>query len=51
MVTEDPERRMSAFKLLGQIEEWRLEQGRPTGEPRHPDFASRLPWPPAEPGP
>ena len=31
--------------LLGQIEEWRLEHGRPTDEPRHPDLASGQPWP------
>jgi hypothetical protein len=49
MVTEDAKRRISAFKLLGQIEEWRLEHGRPTGEPRHPDLSSVQPWPPKEP--
>jgi len=42
-------RRNSAFTLLGQIELWRLEYGRPTGEPRHPDFASGQSWPPTEP--
>ena len=47
MVLQDPKRRKSAFMLLGQIEEWRLEHGRPTGEPRHPDLASGQPWPPA----
>jgi hypothetical protein len=51
MAIADEKRRKSAFSLLGQIEEWRLEHGRPTGEPRHPDFASGLPWPPTEPGP
>lgn len=45
MATEDKKRRKSAFTLLGQIEEWRLEYGRPTGEPRHPDLASGQPWP------
>jgi len=49
MVMEDEKRRKSAFVLLGQIEEWRLEYGRPTGEPRHPDLASGQPWPPKEP--
>ena len=49
MAIEDEKRRKSAFKLLGQIEKWRLEYGRPTGEPRHPDLASGQPWPPKEP--
>ncbi|HBH03321.1 MAG: hypothetical protein A2W08_07185 [Candidatus Rokubacteria bacterium RBG_16_73_20] len=49
MATEDKKRRKSAFMLLGQIEEWRLEHARPTGEPRHPDLASGQPWPPKEP--
>ena len=45
MVLQDPKRQKSAFMLLGQIEQWRLEHGRPTGEPRHPDLASGQPWP------
>jgi hypothetical protein len=45
----DPRRRRSAFSLLGQIEEWRLEHGRPFGEPRHPAFGAAGPWPPDEP--
>lgn len=45
MALQDDKRRNSAFMLLGQIEEWRLEYGRPTGEPRHPDLASGEPWP------
>ncbi len=49
MAIEDAKRRKSAFMLLGQIEEWRLEHGRPTGEPRHPDLASGQSWPPKEP--
>lgn len=49
MVNEDEKRRKSAFMLLGQIEEWRLEHGRPTGEPRHPDLVSGRFWPPKEP--
>jgi hypothetical protein len=49
MAIEDEKRRKSAFKLLGHIEEWRLEHGRPTGEPRHPDLASGQSWPPKEP--
>jgi hypothetical protein len=36
MVQTDPLRKRSAFALLGQIEVWRLEHGRPMDEPRHP---------------
>ena len=46
MVIEDDRRKKSAFSLLGQIEEWRLEYGRPTAEPRHPAVQSGEPWPP-----
>jgi hypothetical protein len=46
MAIEDERRRKSAFKLLGQIEKWRLKFGRPTSEPRHPDLASGQSWPP-----
>ena len=49
VVPEDEKRRKSAFMLLGQIEEWRLEHGWPTGEPRHSDLASGQFWPPKEP--
>lgn len=49
MANEDEKRRRTAFMLLGQIEEWRLEHGRPAGEPRHPDLASGQSWPPKEP--
>jgi hypothetical protein len=49
MVTRDDRRKKSAFALLGQIEQWRLEYGRPTGEPRHPAIRSGQPWPPNEP--
>ena len=48
MALGDPERHESAVLLLGTIEEWRLEHGRPTGEPRHPDLASGQPWPPPQ---
>lgn len=34
--------------LLGQLEEWRLEHGMPTGESRHPDLATGQSWPPEE---
>ena len=49
MAIEDEKRRKSAFKLLGHIEKRRLEHGRPTGEPRHPNLASGQPWPSKEP--
>jgi hypothetical protein len=49
MAVADEKRRRSAFILLGQIEEWRLQHGRPTDEPRHPDLASGEPWPPGNP--
>lgn len=48
MALEDPKRRKSAVILLGRIEVWRLEHGRPTDEPRHPDLASGQCWPPKE---
>jgi len=41
----DPVRKRSAFALLGQIEVWRLEHGRPMDEPRHPAIESGIPWP------
>ncbi len=50
MVPDDPKRRKSAFAILGQIEGWRLDHGRPNGEPRHPAVASGKPWPPNVPG-
>jgi hypothetical protein len=49
MAIEDERRRKSAFKLLGQMEEWRLEYGKPTSEPRHPNLASGQSWPPKDP--
>jgi hypothetical protein len=42
----DERRRKSAFALLAQVEEWRLEYGRPTGEPRNPAFEEGEHWPP-----
>jgi hypothetical protein len=42
-------RARSAYGLLGQIEEWRLEYGRPASEPRHPAYESGMPWPPPPP--
>jgi hypothetical protein len=45
MAKGDPIRKRSAFALLGQIEVWRLEYGRPAEEPRHPAIESEAPWP------
>jgi hypothetical protein len=45
MATKDEKRKISSLRLLAQIEEWRLEYGRPAGEPRHPAFNSGEPWP------
>lgn len=48
MSLEDGKRRKSAVRLLGQIEVWRLEYGRPADEPRHPNLASGQSWPPID---
>jgi len=45
MAQSDPVRKRSAFALLGQIEVWRLEHGRPMDEPRHPAIESGIHWP------
>lgn len=45
MAQTDPARERSAFALLGQIEAWRLEHGRPMDEPRHPAIESGSSWP------
>ena len=49
MANGDAKRLKSAFELLAQIEEWRLERDRPAGEPRHPELESGAPWPPSAP--
>jgi len=46
MAIEDTKRRKAATALLGLIEQWRLDYGRPSDGLRHPDFASGHPWPP-----
>jgi len=46
MAKKDERRKKSALRLLSQIEEWRLEYGRPAGESRHPAVGSGEPWPP-----
>jgi hypothetical protein len=45
MAQTDPLRKRSAFALLGQLEVWRLEHGRPMDEPRHPAIESGAYWP------
>jgi hypothetical protein len=45
MAQTDPLWKRSAFALLGQIEVWRLEHGRPMDEPRHPAIESGIHWP------
>ena len=49
MATRDDRRRMAAFSLLGKVETWRLEHGRPTGESRHPAFGCGELWPALDP--
>jgi HEAT repeat protein len=49
MAKHDPRRTRSAHRLIAQIEEWRLEYGRPPSEPRHPAIDSGEMWPPIEP--
>ncbi|MEO5924803.1 MAG: hypothetical protein ABIR70_13350 [Bryobacteraceae bacterium] len=46
LARNDPRRAQTAYNLLAQIEEWRLEYGRPASEPRHPRFDSGEHWPP-----
>ena len=49
MAKHDARRAQSAYGLLAQIEEWRLEYGRPPSEPRHPAPESLDFWPPIAP--
>jgi hypothetical protein len=46
MILDDPGRRKAALSILAQVEVWRIEHGRPPGEPRHPMIESGEPWPP-----
>ncbi len=48
LLIRDANRRRSAWELLGQVESWRLDYGRPGNEPRHPAIESGKPWPPLE---
>jgi hypothetical protein len=42
----DDGRKASAEQLLRAIDEWRLEHGKPTSEPRRPPIEAGVPWPP-----
>jgi len=48
MTLIDEKRQKSAFGLLGQIEVWRVDYGKPETEPRHPAFDRKVLWPPDE---
>jgi hypothetical protein len=48
MLRHDPTRARTAYTLLAQIEQWRLEYGRPASESRHPFLESAESWPPAQ---
>jgi hypothetical protein len=45
MVRNDPRRKKSAWRLLNEIEKWRMQFGRPEGEPRSPNVEAGLWWP------
>jgi hypothetical protein len=47
MSTQDKHRAKAAAALLAQIEAWRLEHGRPTGEPRSVEVECESSWPTA----
>ncbi len=44
MATTDERRKKAASSILAQIEVWRLEYGRPNGEPRNPDPELKSCW-------
>ena len=48
LVLNDAHRRRFAFGLLGEIEGWRLDYGKPVSESRHPAVDCGHPWPPLE---
>jgi hypothetical protein len=45
MVQNDPLRKKSAWALLNVIEKWRMQFGRPDGEPRSPSVEAGFFWP------
>lgn len=50
MVYKDELRKDSAYELLGEIDKWRLESGKPDFESRHPSMSSGYSWPIVETG-
>ncbi len=46
LFTEDESRSRSAEQLLGDVDDWRLDHGKPASEPRHPAIESGGAWPP-----
>ena len=48
IATAGDRRSRNAFSLLGQIDVWRLEHGKPPREPRHPAIESGVQWPALE---
>jgi hypothetical protein len=45
IATAGDRRSRNAFSLLGRIDVWRLEHGKPPREPRHPAIESGVQWP------
>jgi hypothetical protein len=48
IATARDRRSRNAFSLLGKIDVWRLEHGKPPREPRHPAIESGVQWPALE---
>jgi hypothetical protein len=48
IVAAGDRRSRNAFSLLGKIDVWRLEHGKPSQEPRHPAIESGVQWPALE---
>jgi len=48
MAMSDEARKHSAWRILAEIEFWRIEYGRPINEPRHPNMESGIAWPPGD---
>jgi hypothetical protein len=48
MMQNDSRRKKSALALLSEIEKWRMQYGRPDGEPRSPSVEAGFLWPPED---
>jgi hypothetical protein len=48
IATAGERRSRNAFSILGKIDVWRLEHGKPPREPRHPAIESGVQWPALE---